>query len=108
MKYAKISLALLLTLNIAALTAKWINTEEIKGDLSKSWEKVKESGKEVGNKIGATFKKPKKFEIAPDKIATLQVENTDDQVRIIVDGVSEDILDVAYEGERLTITIQKK
>lgn len=108
MKYTKVALALLLTLNIAALTAKWINTEEIKGDLSESWKHIKESGREMGKKVGSAFKKPKKFEIAPGKIATLQVENTETEIKILVDGVSDDVLDVAYEGERLTITIKKK
>lgn len=105
MNRTKIALSLLLTLNIAALNAKWLNTDEIKEDLNKGWQTVKSSPEKIKRKLGS---RPKYFTIAPEKEAVLKVDDTDTQIKITIDGVAEDVLDISHEGETLTITIAKK
>lgn len=107
MNITKIALALLLTCTIPTLKAKWINTDEIKEDLGKGWQAVKTSPEKLKKKIDS-IKKPKRFQIAPQKDATLKIENGDTELKITLDGVTEDILTVSHEGETLTITINKK
>ncbi len=103
----KIALSLLLTFSMVALNAKWFNTSEIKEDVDKGIDKGWQAVKDASEKIQTAFKK-KKFQIEDNRSVTLEVENSEKQLVVKIDGVSEDILDVSHQGGMLVVTIRKK